>query len=316
MFLARCIGVSLAVFVILYLSMSLLVARTWRFGLRWLNPDSARSSETLLFLIRTLPLLLSALITLAFTVPSFLIFEPRATDEEVGVVPFVLGVFFLGLVAWGISRAVATQLRTAHTVSAWLSGATAVREEATVPVYRTCHRAPALTVAGLGSPRVLVSDTAYSVLTAHELNTALRHEFAHVRSRDNWKKLVFCILQFPGMSALESAWSEKAEMAADDAAVSNFDDALDLASALIKLSRLVPVQSTPEFTSGLLLSSPPSLSLRVRRLFQWNQPQPKPRARRNWKVWLPAAAMVLATITLNYGFALIQMHEVTEWLVR
>jgi Zn-dependent protease with chaperone function len=316
MFLARCIGVSLAVFVLLYLSTSLLVARIWRFGLRWLNPESARSSETLLFLIRTLPLLLSALTTLAFTVPSFLIFEPRSTDEEVGVVPVVLALFFLGLVAWGISRAVATQLRTARTVSAWLSGATAVREKATVPVYRTCQGTPALTVAGLGSPRVLVSDTAYSVLTSHELNTALRHEFAHVRSRDNWKKLVFCVLEFPGMSALESAWSEKAEMAADDAAVSSFDDALDLASALIKLSRMAPVQTTPEFSSGLLHSSPASLSIRVRRLFQWNQPQRKLRTPRNWKVWLPAAAMILTTITLNYGFALIQMHKLTEWLVR
>ena len=37
MFLARCIGVSLAMFVILYLSMSLLVARVWRLGLPWFN---------------------------------------------------------------------------------------------------------------------------------------------------------------------------------------------------------------------------------------------------------------------------------------
>jgi Zn-dependent protease with chaperone function len=316
MFLARCIGVSLAVFVILYLSMSLLVARVWRFGLPWFNNGSARSSETLLFVIRTLPLLISALITVAFTVPSFLRFEPRSTDEEVGVVPVILALCFLGLVAWGISRAVATQLRTSRTVSAWLSGATAVGEQAAVPVYRTCQRTPALTVAGLGSPRVLVSETAYSVLTSHELSTALRHEFAHVRSRDNWKKLVFRVLEFPGMSALETAWSEKAEMAADDAAVSNFDDALDLASALIKLSRLAPVQSAAGFTSGLLYSSPASLSVRVRRLFQWNQPESKVRAGSNWTVWLPITTMILTTITLNYGFVLVQMHEITEWLVR
>ena len=316
MFFARCIGVSLAVFVILYMSMSLLVARAWRFGQRWFSPASARSSETLLFLIRTLPLLLSALVTLAFTVPSFLIFEPRTTNEEVGIVPVVMAVCFLGLVSWGMARAVATQLRAARTVRTWLSGATEVPEEVNVPVYRTCQRAPALTVAGLGSPRVVVSDTAYSVLTPDELKTALRHEFAHVRSRDNWKKLVFRVLQFPGMSALESAWSEKAEMAADDAAVSSFDDALDLASALIKLSRLAPVQIAPEFASGLLHSSPASLSIRVRRLFQWNHPERKLRSRSSWKLWLPVTAMILATITLNYGFVLVQMHEVTEWLVR
>lgn len=316
MFFARCIGVSLAVFVILYLSMSLLVARVWRYGLHWFNSASARASETLLFAIRTLPLLGSALITLAFTVPSFLMLEPRTTDEEVGVVPVILALCFLGLMVWGISRAVATQIRTSRRVSEWLSGATAVREEAAVPVYRTCQRAPALTVAGLGTPRVLVSETAYSVLTAHELNTALRHEFAHVRSRDNWKKLVFRVLEFPGMSALESEWSDKAEMAADDAAVSTFNDALDLASALIKLSRLAPVQTTAEFTSGLLHSSPASLSVRVRRLFQWNQPQRNIARRSNWVVFLPIAAMLVTTIALNYSFVLIQMHELTEWLVQ
>ena len=316
MFLARCIGVSLAVFVILYLSMSLLVARVWHYGLRWSNFASARASETLLFVIRTLPLLGSALVTLAITVPSFLMLEPRTTDEEVGVVPVILALCFLVLVAWGISRAVATQIRTSRTVSEWLSGATALREEATVPVYRTCQRAPALTVAGLGTPCVLVSETAYSVLTAHELNTALRHEFSHVRSRDNWKKLVFRVLEFPGMSALESAWSEKAEMAADDAAVSTFDDALDLASALIKLSRLAPVQTTAEFTSGFLHSSPASLSARVRRLFQWNQPERNLPRRSNWIVLLPVAAMLLTTIALHYSFVLVQMHQVTEWLVQ
>jgi len=316
MFLARCVGVSLAVFVILYLSMSLLVARTWRYGLRWLNSMSARSCETFLFAIRTLPLLASAAITLAFTVPSFLMLEPRTTDEEVGIAPVVLGLFFLGMMAWGVSRAVATQMRTARTVSEWLSGATAVQEQANVPVFRTCHRAPALTVAGLGSARVLVSETAYSVLTPHELTTALRHEFAHVRSRDNWKKLVFRILEFPGMSSLESAWSEKAEMAADDAAVSSFDDALDLASALIKLSRLAPVQTTAEFTSALLHSSPDSLSARVRRLFQWNQPERNVPRRSGWIALLPIAVVLVTTIALHYSFVLVQMHELTEWLVQ
>ena len=36
---------------------------------------------------------------------------------------------------------------------------------------------------------------------------------------DNLKKLVFRFCPFPGMSKLESAWSQAAEMAADDAAV-------------------------------------------------------------------------------------------------
>ena len=53
------------------------------------------------------------------------------------------------------------------------------------------------------------------------------------------------------MAKLESAWSEAAELAADDAAVSNLNDAVDLAAALVKLSRLVPVEAAPDLHRGL-----------------------------------------------------------------
>lgn len=315
MFLARCIGVSLSVFVLLYLALSLLVASGWRLFSRGIGSYPARHSETFLFLFRILPVVVSALITLTLTVPSFLLLEPRGTDEDLGTVPVTLAICFLGMTAWGICRAIATHLRASRTVSSWLSGATAVKPEADVPVFRTCQASPALTVAGLASPRVLVSETAYSVLTSHELDTALRHELAHVHSRDNWKKLVFRFLHFPGMSALESTWSEHAEMAADDEAVSNFDEALDLASALIKLSRFAPVQCA-ELTTGLLQSSPDSLTTRVRRLFQWNQPKRNASRQSAWIIALPTVAIALTGIALSYGAVLVQMHRVTEWLVR
>ncbi len=315
MFFLRCVGVSLSFFVLLYLSLSFVVARGWRFLPRFTSSLSARYNESFLFLLRIFPVVASAVITLTLTVPSFLLLEPRKTDEEVGVAPVLLAICFLALTLWGISRGIATQMRTARTVSTWLSGATPVRAEENIPVFRTCQSAPALTVAGLGSPRVLVSDAAFTILTPHELSTALRHELAHVRSRDNWKKLMFRFLEFPGMAALESAWSDNAEMAADDAAVTNFDEALDLASALIKLSRLAPVQSA-ELTVGLLHSSPASLSTRVRRLFQWNQPK-KDRAQQPlWIVSIPVLALAVTGVVLSYGSVLMQMHEFTEFLVR
>ena len=74
-------------------------------------------------------------------------------------------------------------------------------------------------------------------------------------SRDNLKKLVFRFCPFPGMAKLESAWSQAAELAADDAAVSNLNDAVDLAAALVKLSRLVPVEAAPVCTVGFVTGS-------------------------------------------------------------
>ena len=75
-----------------------------------------------------------------------------------------------------------------------------------------------------------------------------------MQSRDNLKKLVFRFCPFPGMAGLESAWSQAAELAADDAAVSNLNDAVDLAAALVKFPawflwrplRFVPWASLPD----------------------------------------------------------------------
>ena len=58
-----------------------------------------------------------------------------------------------------------------------------------------------------------------------------------MRSWDNLKKVLISATPFPGMGSIESAWREAAELAADDAAVTNRQEALDLAAALIKLSR-------------------------------------------------------------------------------
>jgi Zn-dependent protease with chaperone function len=102
------------------------------------------------------------------------------------------------------------------------------------------------------APRVLISESAVAVLGEDELRIALKHELAHIRSCDNLKKLVFRFAPFPGLSKLDSAWSQAAELAADDAAVSSVNDALDLAAALVKLSRLVPVEAAPACTVGFV----------------------------------------------------------------
>ena len=72
------------------------------------------------------------------------------------------------------------------------------------------------------------------------------------------------------MARLESAWSQAAELAADDAAVSNLNDAVDLAAALVKLSRLVPVEAAPVCTVGFVTGS---ISARVARLLAWDETQ-------------------------------------------
>jgi len=215
-------------------------------------------------------------------------------------------------------RAALAQLRASRALVAWLNGSALMQPQIkesgnAVPIFRTGNDAPTLTVAGVCAPKVLVSEAAIAALTSRELRTALRHEIAHATRYDNLRKLLFRFSVFPAMTELEHAWSEETEMAADDAAVSSFYDALDLAAALIKVSRLGTVESSGELTMALLHSST-ALSARVRRLVAWDRAQ-KPESQGRWFFILSsAAAIMLAAVT--YGSALTQMHAVTEWLVR
>jgi Zn-dependent protease with chaperone function len=318
MFAARCVGVSLAVFILLYVPLALAVSRGWNLIRRWFRPRSARSSADLLFILRVLPLALSSLVTLGFTLPSFLLLEPRSTNEAIGSAPLALGFCCLILIGVGLARAWMAQLRASRALVKWLDGSMLMESQVTesgeaVPIFRTGNDAPTLTVAGVCAPKVLVSDAAAAMLNPAELRTALRHEIAHALRYDNLKKLVFRFSVFPAMAGLEHAWSEETEMAADDAAVSSFPDALDLAAALIKVSRLGAIQSSGELTMALLHSST-ALRARVQRLVAWKKER-KPQTDRSWLYVLPAAAAVVVVVA-TYGSVLNQMHAVTEWLVR
>ena len=130
---------------------------------------------------------------------------------------------------------------------------------------------PAMIVAGILRPRILVSRAAELELTAGELEAALNHELAHVRLADNFKKLLMRFVAFPGMRGLEAAWLETIELAADDTAVVTTRDALDLAAALIKLSRMVPEGPTPDLTVALVHRPVSTICLRVERLLAWSE---------------------------------------------
>lgn len=312
MFAARCIGVSLSVFLLLYSALSVVVGRGWKMVGILSERLSARRAARLLFLMRVLPLIGAAMVTLALTLPSFLLLEPRHADEDLGLAPVLLAIACVALFIWGLRRALEAQRQTTIALERWLSGAAALPCKVAVPVFRTGKDSPTLAVTGVYAPRVLVSEATMSVLSQPELDSALRHEMAHVRSYDNLKKLLFRFAAFPGMEGLEGAWSDHAEMAADADAVSSMRDALDLAAALIKLSRLAPVQPTAALATALL-HSPHALTARVDRLFAWRQPHD-----RNLDSWWygAIASASVAVLILNYGALLTAMHSVTEWLVR
>lgn len=311
MFALRGVAVSLTFFVLIYCFLSALVSVSWRW-LQWLHA-AEQSVADLLFVLRVLPLFASIILTAAFVVPSFQILEPRAIDEGLGTMPFALGMTALAVIAWGSYRVIAAQMRTSRIVARWLEGARPLDAGSETVTFRSRRETPPLTLVGMRRPRVLVSETAVTLLSHDELRVALQHELAHIRSWDNLKKLVFRFAPFPGMAQLDAAWSQAAELAADDAAVSNFEDAVDLAAALVKLSRLIPVESAPACTVGFVTGS---ISARVARLLAWDRTG-KERERRipRW-IALPPVVMAVFFACLTYGPVLAMTHEATEWLVR
>src|ERR1700675_1810609 len=136
-FAARGIGISLALFLLLYVAASLAVSRGWNLFRRVFKPRTARGSASLLFVLRMLPFILASVFTLVFTLPSFLLLEPRSTDEAVGTAPLMLGLCCLALLAAGIVQAASAQMRTSRALLKWLDGSTMLDSQAAVPVFRT-----------------------------------------------------------------------------------------------------------------------------------------------------------------------------------
>jgi hypothetical protein len=115
------------------------------------------------------------------------------------------------------------------------------------------------------------------------------------------------------MTSLERAWQESAEFAADEAAVSNTADAIDLAGALIKLSDLVPLQDTPAFTTGLVHLRA-LVTLRVERLLAWDEASSRATRLRGWPL-LPLLLVTVLYTVAHYGQALLLAHRATEWFI-
>jgi Zn-dependent protease with chaperone function len=307
MFTLRSAVVSLAFFAVMYCTLSCLVASGW-WALGRARRMNTAGSAGFLFGLRIFPLAISALVAISLTLPSFWLMERRSFDED--GTTFLLAAFALLLLTAGAVRVLRAQLQTTQAVTEWLARSGSDHNPG-VAVISAPKGAPALMLVGVCRPQVMVSDTAAAVLSEQELQVAVRHELAHKRSCDNLKKLLINATPFPGMSAMEAAWRKAAELAADDAAVSSRQEALNLASALIKISRSWQQPAEPELASGLVCDSF-AVSLRVRRLLQWRAADS--RLQRTWP-WALLSVVGVAGIAAHYGAMLILTHRLTELIV-
>jgi Zn-dependent protease with chaperone function len=312
-FAARDLLVSLAFFAVVYGSLAMLIALVWRAveSSPWLaRRTRAVRSARVLFGMRIFSFAVSAVIAVFFTFPSFWLMERASLDEDAGT--FVLAACALVMLGAGVFRVLRDHARTTRAVREWLPSAGTTEGGRVNAALGKVNGAPALMLVGIRKPRVMVSDAAAVVLSEDELQVAIRHELGHRRSWDNLKKVLISATPFPGMAGIEKAWREAAELAADDAAVENRREALDLAAALIKLSRSAKQSPEPALASGLVCNYS-SITVRVERLLEWRAAAHA--ARRTW----PWAAVILGTmgvaIASHYSATLVLTHRLTELLV-
>jgi Zn-dependent protease with chaperone function len=267
---------------------------------RRLRPDAG---ARLLFGLRLLPAALSSLVVLCLCAPSYLWLEPDTAVERVGT--GCLAAAMLGAAIWatGAARALAASIRSARYLRNCASLASA--------------DTPLLMLAGVFHPRLVVSRSVRSALTAEQLDVAVRHEWAHGTARDNLKRLLLRLAPdtLPGwraFDALERNWSRLAERAADDRAVAGSRErAFALASALVRVARMGPASAAPPLATSLLAETA-DLAARVERLLEGNSGEAPPRG-------LPAPAIALAlcaTAVVFHPSTLYAVHELLERLTR
>jgi Zn-dependent protease with chaperone function len=315
MFALRGIAVSFSVFLLVYCAISLAVLCTWTRIYQRVHDFPMQRLANLFFGLRMFPLILAVLITAAFAVPSFLLLEPRSIVEPMGNLPLALALFGSGLAIFGLANAVLAVRKASRTVSTWSDSAEEIASPIPFPVLRIRRSVPALTAAGMLRPKILLSGSAEFLLNGNELRTALNHELAHIRRRDNFKKLLLRFVAFPGMRGLETAWLEASEMAADDAAVSSTADALDLAAALLKLSRLKADEPSPDLSAALVHGHAAMINARVEHLISWPE-RPESSLYLSAKSILGVVLPILALFAITYGSLLADVHRATEWLIR
>jgi len=314
MYAARALSVALSIFVLVYAITRVSVECFTPLVVRYLRKQSSLLSPNSWYAFQVAPFLLATVVTGLFAVPSFLSFEPNHAEEEFGFPVLFLSAACLTIVAAGLYRAWSAYSRTASTVRHWREMATPV-STGRFDVLQTGPNAPAMVVAGLFRPKLLVSSSATTLLSKDELTRAMAHECSHIRNFDNAKKLLLRACAFPPSRQLERHWLEAIEIAADQEAVTSKREALELASALVKASRL-SVATTAELTSNLTTDSGQLLHTRVERLLAWSQNGVTPASKLTRIVPLFFAAIGALAVAVLYQPLLLQMHYFAEFLMR
>jgi Zn-dependent protease with chaperone function len=298
--------VLLATFGFLTLLLSGLLALAWRAGLARVS-----ASPLDLLALRLLPCAGALLIALTVVLPAFVSFEPRREQEAAGPMLMALAVIAIAGLAGGVWRGWRA-VRAART----LLGRCRPEREACAhgaAVHLLESADPLVALIGAWRPRIVATESVRAACTHEEFRAVLAHEAAHLAARDNLKLLLLIAAPdalglTPLAAALTERWRSAAELAADQrASGTDSDRRLALASALVKVARLVQRHPGPQPALGMPVAMD-DVPGRVRALLE----PPASPLRARILAALTVGALLIPFLALP-RYAL--LHELTEWLV-
>ena len=309
----------LAGFLVVDLAATGWIAAVWALvgdGARRWSPSQRRR---LLAAARVLPSAAALLFATLVVAPGYVWLEPRGARESVGPLLALSAVVASALLIRGPVLAIHGWRSTRRIETAWLRAANRIDvPQVPFPVWRARPGAAGFWLSGLWRPRLIVAGAVLDALTPVELEAAFGHERAHAASRDNLVRL--CLAGCPGALSvtslgrrLEREWAGAAEAAADRRAVErNPAAAVELASALVKVARLAPLEA------GVMASAlgDGDVGCRVRLLLARDLSQPAPLVAEAG-AWAGLLAPLAAIAAIGLDPAVVgALHEVAEHLVR
>ncbi len=321
MFLLRGASLALAWFLVVNVVASVLVALVATRAGR--ATAASTESPSLWLALRLVPAGVSMAFVAGVFVPSYLEFEPRQlTAEGLAITLTALGAVGLGLLVGGGVRAVAAWSRTARRAREWMRAAEPFElHDAPISAYRIDAESPVMALVGILRPKLLVTRGLLDALTAEELAATVGHELGHSRGWDNLKRLAIAaapdLLGAMGLArALEHRWAAAAEHCADRrASATSPATRVALASALVKVARLMPPPSTSVEPICTLIGLG-DIAPRVERLIDIDSPLDRAPRRGaivgRWSAALATAALLLVT----YAHLAVGVHQVTETVIR
>jgi Zn-dependent protease with chaperone function len=310
---------------------SLLATACWRLFEWPLRNLPARSRAEILFALRVSPPALALISVGLFLIPSYVGYEPYSTSEVVSTKLAVLAMVSAGGVAFALWRGFRSWFATRSLLREWLATSDEIRLDGiSTPTFRIRHPFPIIAVVGMFRPRLFIAERVIESLSQEEMVAAIAHECGHLAARDNLKRslLLACrdaLMIVPCGRSIDRAWSENAEAAADEHAADRGSAvALNLASALIEIARMVPAGARPTMPAGafLLGDDTNGVKARVSRLINLATTRQEDRnsrfsalaSRLCTVVWVALPA-IIAVVLVNSN-ALASLHAAMEHVVK